>query len=58
MVEGKIEGWIEVMGRQGRRRKHLDDLNETRKYRKLKKEPLDHARFGTGYESVVRQTTK
>ncbi|GFG31168.1 hypothetical protein Cfor_05154 [Coptotermes formosanus] len=33
VIEGKIEGRMEVMGRQGRRRKRLlDDLKETRGY--------------------------
>jgi hypothetical protein len=33
VIEGKIEGRIEVTGRRGRRRKQLlDDLNETRGY--------------------------
>ena len=33
IIEGKIEGGIEVAGRQGRRRKQvLDDLKETRGY--------------------------
>jgi hypothetical protein len=31
VIEGKVEGRKEVMGRQGRRRKELlDDLKETR----------------------------
>ena len=38
IIEGKIEGGIEVMGRQRRRCKQLlDDLKETRGYWKLKK---------------------
>jgi hypothetical protein len=41
-VEGKIEGWIEVIGRLGRRRKQiLDVLEETRGCWKLKEEALD-----------------
>jgi hypothetical protein len=56
-IEGKIEGRIEVTGRQGRRRKQLlDDLKETRKYWEFREEVLDRVlweiRFGT-----VRQTT-
>jgi hypothetical protein len=48
-----IEGKIEVMGRGGRRRKQLlDDLKETRRYRKLKEEALERTpwrtRFGKG----------
>jgi hypothetical protein len=63
VIEGKIKGWIEVTGRQGRkRRKLLDDLKEMREYPHLKEEALDRtmwrARFGTGFGPVVRQTTK
>jgi hypothetical protein len=29
-IEGKIEGGLEVTGRRGRRRKHLDDVKEMR----------------------------
>jgi hypothetical protein len=37
VIEGKIEGSMEVKGRRRRRRKHLlDDLKETRGYWKLK----------------------
>jgi hypothetical protein len=36
VIEGKIEGRIEVTGRRGiRRKKLLDDLTEKRGYRKL-----------------------
>ena len=63
VVEGKIQGGIEVTGRQGRRRrKLLDDLKERRGYCHLKEETLDRtmwrARFGRGFGPVVRQTTK
>jgi len=63
VIEGKIQGWIEVTGRQGRRRtKLLDDLKERRGYSHLKKEALDRtmwrARFGRGFGPAVRQTTK
>jgi hypothetical protein len=63
VIEGKIQGRIEVTGRQGRRRrKLLDDLKEKRGYSYLKEEALDHtmwrARFGRGFGPVVRQTTK
>ena len=52
-----------MTGRQGRRRKKLmDDLKERRGYSHLKEEALDRttwrARFGRGFELVVRQTTK
>jgi hypothetical protein len=57
VTEGKIQGGIEVTGRQGRRRrKLLDDLKEIRGYSHLKEESLD--RFGRGFGPVVRQTTK
>jgi hypothetical protein len=58
-IEGKIQGRIEVTGRQGRRRrKLLDDLKEKRGYSHLKGESLDRtmwrARFGRGFGPVVR----
>jgi len=61
VTEGKIQGGIEVTGRQGRRRrKLLDDLKERRVYSHLKEEVLDRTmwrtRFGRGFGSVVRQT--
>jgi len=63
VIEGKIQGGIEVTGRRGRiRRKLLDDHKERRGYSHLKEEALDRtmwkARFGRGFEPVVRQTTK
>jgi hypothetical protein len=63
VTEGKIQGGIEVRGRQGRRRrKLLDDLKERRGYSHFKEEGLDHtmwrARFGKSFGPVVRQTTK
>jgi hypothetical protein len=63
VVEGKLQGGIEVTGRQGRRRrKLLDDLKERRGYCHLKEEALDRtiwrARFGRGFGPVVRQTPK
>jgi hypothetical protein len=62
-TERKIQGRIEVTGRQGRRhRKLLDDLKERRGYSPMKEEALDRtmwrARFGRGFGPVVRQTTK
>jgi hypothetical protein len=60
VIEGKIQGRIEVMGI--RRRKLLDDLKERRGYSHSKEEALDRsmwrARFGGGFGPVVRQTTK
>jgi hypothetical protein len=63
VTEGKIQGGIEVTGRQGRRcRKLLDDLKERREYSHLKEEVLDRTmwrdRFGRGFGPVVRQTAK
>ena len=63
VTEGKIQGGIEVTGRQERRRrKLLDGLKEKRGYYHLKEEALDRtiwrARFGRGFGHVERQTTK
>ena len=63
VIEGKIQGGIEVTGRRGRRRrKLLDDLMERRGYSHLKEEALDRtvwrAHFGRCFVPVVRQTTK
>jgi hypothetical protein len=63
VIERKIEGRTEVMGRQGRRCKHiLDDLKETRGYWTPEMEALDHAlwrtRSGIGCRSVVRRTVE
>jgi hypothetical protein len=42
VIEGKVEGRIEMMARRGRRRKQiLDELNETKGCWKLKEEALD-----------------
>jgi len=62
VIEGKINGEIEVTGRRGRRRtKLLDDLKERRGYCHLKEEALDRtmwrAGFGRGFGPVVRHTT-
>jgi hypothetical protein len=61
VIEGKIQGRIEVTGRQERRRrKLLDALKERRGYSHLKEEALDRtlwrARFGRGFGPAVRQT--
>jgi hypothetical protein len=63
LLKHVTEGKIEMTGRRGRRRKKLlDDLNEKRRYWKLKEEALDRTlwrtRFGRGYGPVVRQTTE
>jgi hypothetical protein len=54
VIEGKLLGRIEMMGRRGRRRKQLlDDLKEKRRFCKLKEEALDRTlwrtRCGRGY---------
>jgi hypothetical protein len=54
VIEGKLEGRIEMTGRQGRRRKQLlDDLKEKKTYWTLKEEALYctlwRTRFGRGY---------
>jgi hypothetical protein len=54
VIEGKIDGRIQVTGRRGRRRnKLLDYLKEKRRYWKLKEEALDltvwKTPFGRGY---------
>jgi hypothetical protein len=63
VIEGKLEGRIDMKGRRGRRRKQLlDDLKEKRRHCKLKEEALDRTRWRTrfrrGYGPVVRQTTE
>jgi hypothetical protein len=63
VIEGEIQGKIEVTRKQGkRRRKILDDLKERRGYSHLKEEALDRtmwrARFERSFGTVVRQTTK
>jgi hypothetical protein len=51
VIEGKIQGGIEVTGRQGRRRtKLLDDFKERRKYSHLKEEALDRTMWRAGFE--------
>jgi hypothetical protein len=63
VIEGKINGGIEVTGRRGRRlRKLVDELKERSGYSHLKEEALDRttwrARFGRGFGHVVRQTNE
>jgi hypothetical protein len=59
VIEGEIEGRIEVTGRRGRRRKQLlDDFKKTTSYWTLKEGAVDHSlwrtRFGRGYGPAVR----
>ena len=61
VIEGKIKGGIEVIGRRGRRRgKLLDGLKEMRGYSHLREEALERpmwkACFGRGFGPVIRQT--
>jgi hypothetical protein len=63
VIEGKVQGRIEVTGRRGRRRRNLlDDLKERRGYSHLKEEALDRTMwrvcFRRGFGPVVRQTAK
>jgi hypothetical protein len=63
VIEGKLEGRMEMTGRRGRRCiQLLDDLTEKRRYWKLKEEAPDHTLwrtcFGRGYGPVVRQTAE
>jgi hypothetical protein len=58
VIEGKIQGRIEVTRRRGRRRKKfLDDLGERRGYCHLNEEALDRIKwknhFGRSYGPVV-----
>jgi hypothetical protein len=62
VIEGKLEGRIE-MERRGRRHKQLlDDLKGNKRNWKLKEEALDRTlcltHFGRGYGPVIRQTTE
>jgi hypothetical protein len=59
VIEGKIDGRIEVMGRRGRGCKQLlDDFTEKRRYWKLEEEEVDRtlwrSGFGRGYRPVIR----
>jgi hypothetical protein len=63
VIEGQLEGRIEMTGRRGKRRKQLlYDLKEKKRYWKLKEEALDRTLwrtcFGRGYGPVVRQTAE
>jgi hypothetical protein len=58
IIEGKMEGGIEVTGRRRIIRKQLLDLKEIRGYWILKEEVLDctllRTRFGSGCGPVVK----
>jgi hypothetical protein len=50
VIEGKLEGRIEMTVRRVRRRKQLlDDLKEKREYWKLKEEALDRSQWRSGF---------
>jgi hypothetical protein len=54
VIEGKIQGGIEVTGRQGRRRrKLLDDLKKRRGYSHLKEEALDRTMWRVRLEESL-----
>jgi hypothetical protein len=60
VIEGKLEGKMEIRERRGSKRKQLlDDLKEKRRYWKLKEEALDRTqwrtRFGRGYGPIIKQ---
>jgi uncharacterized protein YtpQ (UPF0354 family) len=61
VIEGKVEGRMEVTERRGRRRMQiLGDVKEEKGYWKLKEEAVDHTvwrtGFGRGYEIGERQS--
>ena len=63
VIEGKINGEMEMTRKRGRRRKKLlDDLKDRRGYCHLKEEALDRTmwrnRLGDGFRTVVRQNTE
>jgi hypothetical protein len=62
VIEGKLEGRIEVTGRRERGRKQLlDDLTETGGYCKLKRKTRPHCLekwLGRGCGPVVRPTAE
>jgi hypothetical protein len=54
VIEGKIDGGIEVTGRRGSiRRKLLDDLNERRGYCHMKEEALDRTMWRAALEEAL-----
>jgi hypothetical protein len=62
VIEGKVEGRIEVTWRRGRRHKQLLDYIKEKRRCKLNEEGLDRnvwrTRAGRRYGPVVRQTTE
>jgi len=49
VLEGKIEGRIELTGRRGRSKELIDDLEEKRGYCVLKDEAIDRTLLRTGF---------
>ena len=63
VIEGKINGEMEVTIRRGRKRRELlDDLKDRRGYSYSKEEALNRTmwrnRFGGGFGPVVKQNTE
>ena len=59
VIEGNVQGKIEVTGRRGRRCKQLiGERNEKRVYCKLEEEALDRTVWRTGCGPVERQTAE
>jgi hypothetical protein len=59
VIEGNLEGRIDVMGRRGRRRKQLlDDLKEKRRYLKLKEGALNCSLWRTRCEKRLQTCRK
>jgi hypothetical protein len=57
VTEGKMDGRIEVTGRQGRRQKQLlDDLKERTAFSKLREEALDRVLWRTPFGRGCRRT--
>jgi hypothetical protein len=54
LIEGKLEGRIEMTGRRGRRRKQLlDCLKEGERYWRLKEEALDRTHWRIRFEEAT-----
>jgi len=55
ILEGKIRGRNNVIGRRRRYKRLLDDLKEKRGYCKLEEEELGHTLWRTGFGPVARE---
>jgi hypothetical protein len=59
VIEGKLEGRIEMTGRRGRRRKQLlDDRKENKRFCKLKEEALDRTLWRTRFGRALQTCRK